>query len=158
MSLEHELSLRKPIVLLPHEALLSIYYTASCLKKRADEFFRPFGLTDVQFNVMMLLEHQSGSEEGLSQARLSDMMLVNRANTTALIDRMEKTGLVVRTPDASDRRYNIVKLTAGGRKLLADVEPLYAKEVKKIVAVLRETDQKRLIAALEKIRAKLPPQ
>jgi DNA-binding MarR family transcriptional regulator len=157
MSLEHELGLRKPIALLPHEALLSIYYTASCLKKRADEFFRPFGLTDVQFNVMMLLEHQGGSEDGLSQARLSDMMLVNRANTTALIDRMEKAGLVVRTPDASDRRYNIVKLTAEGRKLLADVEPLYAKEVKKIVTVLKEAEQKRLIAALEKIRAKLAP-
>ena len=157
MSLEQELGLRKPIALLPHEALLNIYYTASCLKKRADEFFRPFGLTDVQFNVMMLLEHQSGAEEGLSQAKLSDMMLVNRANTTALIDRMEKAGLVVRTPDASDRRYKIVKLTSQGKKLLAEVEPLYAKEVKKIIAVLKEAEQKKLIEALERIRTKLPP-
>jgi DNA-binding MarR family transcriptional regulator len=155
MSLEHELGLRKPIVLLPHESLLNIYYTASCLKKRADEFFHPYGLTDVQFNALMLLQHQSGPEEGLSQARLSDMMLVNRANTTALIDRMEKAGLVVRTPDASDRRYKIVKLTGRGKKLLAQVEPLYAKEVKKVMAVFKEAEQKRLIAMLEKIRSKL---
>jgi len=158
MALEHELGLRKPIELLPHEALLNIYYTASCLKKQVDEFLRPFGLTDVQFNALMLLQYQSGTKEGLSQAQLSAMMLVNRANTTALIDRMEKAGLVVRTPDTSDRRYNIVKLTARSKKLLVEVEPLYAKEVKKIMAVFKETEQKRLIAMLEKIRTKLSRQ
>ena len=81
------------------------------------------------------------------------MMLVNRANTTALIDRMEKANLVVRTAAASDRRYNIVKLTAHGKKLLAEVEPLYAKEVKKIMAALKEPEQKKLITMLEKIRS-----
>jgi hypothetical protein len=66
MTLEHELGFRRPIALPGHRALLNIYYTASCLKKRADEFFRAFGLTDVQFNVMMLLAHQSGAEGGLT--------------------------------------------------------------------------------------------
>lgn len=156
MSLQDELGLRKPIALLPHEAVLNIYYTASCLKKRADEFFRTFGLTDVQFNVMMLLHHQSGPEEGLSQARLSDMMLVNRANTTALIDRMEKSGLVVRTAAPDDRRYNIVKLTSRGKKLFARVEPLYAKQFQEIMSALKESEQKVLIRILESIRSKLP--
>lgn len=156
MSLEHELGLRKPIAMLPHEALLNIYYTASCLKKKADGFFRPFGLTDVQFNVMMLLYHQSGAEGGLSQAKLSDMMLVNRANITSLVDRMEKAGLVVRTAAANDRRYNIVKLTSQGKKLFVKVDPLYVKEVKKIMAVFKEAEQRRLMSMLEKIRNKLP--
>jgi DNA-binding MarR family transcriptional regulator len=152
MALEQELGLRKPITLLPHEALLNVYYTASCLKKQAAEFFHPFGLTDVQFNLMMLLRHQSSPDQGLSQARLSDMMLVNRANITSLIDRMEKSDLVVRTPTPSDRRYNIIKLTGHGKKLLVEVEPLYAKEVKKIITSLKEPEQKRLITMLEKIR------
>ena len=97
MSLEAELGLRKPVALLAHEALLNTYYTASCLRKKAGEFLRPFGLTDVQFNLMML---------------------VNRANITSLIDRMEKAGLVARTSTPSDRRYNIIKLTGRGKKLL----------------------------------------
>ena len=154
MSLEQELGLRKPIALAGHESLLNIYYTASCLKKRAGEFLRSFGLTDVQFNALALLQHQSGQVGGLSQAQLSDMMLVNRANITSLIDRMEKAELVVRT-SASDRRYNIVKLTGRGKKLLAQVEPLYAREVKKIMACLKEGEQKGLVAVLEKIRSKL---
>jgi len=155
MSLEHELGFRKPIALLVHEALLNIYFTATCIKKRAAEFLRPFGLTDVQLNVLMLLHHQSASEGGLSQAEISDMMLVNRANITSLIDRMEKAKLVVRTADDDDRRYNIIKLTERGRRLFVKVEPLYAKEVKKAMAVLKDTEQKRLIKMLERVRTNI---
>ena len=152
MSLEFELCLRRPFTLLAHEALLNIYYSASCLKKKAGEFFRPFGLTDVQFNLMMLLKYQSGKDEGLCQAQLSNMMLVNRANITFLIDRMEKVDLVIRTPAPDDRRSNIVKLTGRGRELLAQIEPLYTKEVKRIMAALNLDEQKTVIKMLERIR------
>jgi len=155
MALEHELGLKKPFTLLPHEALLNIYYTTSRLKKRADEFLRTFGLTDVQFNVLMLLHYQSSPDEGLNQTQLSSMMLVNRANVTSLIDRMEKAGLVVRIADTSDRRYNIIKLTAKSKKLLAQIEPLYANQIKKIMAPLKGPEQKKLITMLGKIRSKL---
>ena len=155
MSLEHELGLRKPIAMLGHEALLNIYFTATCIKKRAVEFLRPFGLTDVQLNVLMLLHHQSGDEGGLSQAQISDMMLVNRANITSLIDRMEKAKLVVRTAAAGDRRYNIIKLTERGKKIFAKVDPLYAKEVKSAMAVLKGAEQKKLVGMLEKVRVNI---
>lgn len=158
MSLELELCLRKPFTLLAHEALLNIYYSASCLKKKAGEFLRPFGLTDVQFNLMMLLKYQSSQNEGLSQAQLSSMMLVNRANITSLIDRMEKIDLVVRTPAPTDRRSNIVKLTGRGRTLLAKIEPLYTKEVKRIMAALKQDEQKAVIEMLEKIRGNISGQ
>lgn len=149
--LQNELNMNNPIKLGAHEALLNIYYTASKVKKRADEFFRPFGLTDVQFNLMMLLAHQSKKNDGLSQARLSEMMLVNRANITSLIDRMEKSDLVKRTP-AADRRFNIVKLTAKGKNQLAKIEPAYAQGVKKVMSALSGSEQKQLIKMLEKVR------
>jgi len=155
VSLEKELGFSRPIELLAHEALLNIYYTASCLKKRADAFLRSFGLTDVQFNALMLLAHQSGKEGGLSQARLSEMMLVNRANITSLVDRMEKAGLVVRTDATGDRRKNIVKLTEHANKLLAQVEPLYAAQVRQIMAVFTESERKGLISMMETIRSTL---
>jgi len=158
MSLEVELRFKKPIVLLAHKALLNTYYTASCLRKKAGEFLRPFGLTDVQFNLMMLLQHQSGHQIGLSQAQLSNMMLVNRANITSLIDRMEKAGFVERTPSPSDRRSNIVRLSGRGKKLLAQIEPIYAKEIKRIMATLKQAEQKRLISMLEKIRSNISEQ
>ena len=151
MALQYELNMNKPIKLGAHEALLNIYYTASKIKKRADEFFRPFGLTDVQFNLIMLLSHQSGKEGGLSQAQISEMMLVNRANITSLIDRMESADLVKRT-SAADRRVNIVKLTDKGKNKLAKIEPSYAKGVKEAMSALSDSEQKQLIKLLEKVR------
>jgi DNA-binding MarR family transcriptional regulator len=41
------------------------------------------------------------------------MMMVNRANVTGLVDRLEKAGLVRRTA-TGDRRYNMIKLTDRG--------------------------------------------
>jgi DNA-binding MarR family transcriptional regulator len=155
MPLEQELGLRKGFETGEHEALLNIYYTASLLKKKADVFFHQFGLTDVQFNVMMLLAYQSGSQQGLSQAQLSDMMLVNRANITSLIDRMEKAGLVTRTAEPGDRRYNIVKMTAKGKKIFAKVEPSYLEQVRKIMASLDAAELKRITGMLEKVRRTL---
>lgn len=152
MSLEQELGLKKEIGFLQHRAMLNIYYTASCMKKRAGDFFRPFELTDVQFNLMMLLRHQGGDEDGLTQAQLSHMMLVNRANITSLIDRMEKGGFVVRTSTPADRRSNIIKLTAKGQKLMEKIEPLYTAEVKKIMDCLNQQDQNQLVRILGVIR------
>ncbi len=155
MSLKEELKLKKGFDIVEHEALLNIYYTASLLKKRADVFFKAFGLTDVQFNVMMLLHYHGGSQGGLSQVQLSDMMLVNRANITTLIDRMEKASLVMRTSASDDRRTNIIKLTAKGKRLFAKAEPLYAKQVQQVMSGVAGAEQKKLMMILERVRASI---
>jgi DNA-binding MarR family transcriptional regulator len=155
ISIEEEIGFRKPITLPPHKVLLSIYHTASRLRRKAGEFLRPFGLTDVQFNLLMLLQHQSDPGGGLSQAQLGSMMLVNRADITSLIDRMEKANLVARTATPSDRRCNIIHLTDRGRQLLAQIEPLYAKEVKRVIASLSDKEQAKMMQALEKVRASI---
>lgn len=152
MALKEELGLRRDFDDTAHEALLNIYYTASMMKKRADVFFGRFGLTDVQFNMMVLLHYQSGKEGGLSQAQISDMMLVNRANITSLVDRMEKAGLIKRTAHKNDRRFNIIKLTAKGEKLFTKVEPFYIEQIKNAMTGITQIEQNRLMAALEKIR------
>ncbi|MHC4290483.1 MAG: MarR family winged helix-turn-helix transcriptional regulator [Planctomycetota bacterium] len=153
MGLKEELKLSKDFISVEHEALLNLYYTSICIKKHAVEFFRNYELTDVQFNLMMALKHHSG-KEGLSQARLSEMMMVNRANVTGLIDRLEKIGMVQRTA-AADRRYNMIRLTTKGKKLLEKLDPAYGKEVQKAMSILSEGDMKRLVTACEKLRKNL---
>jgi DNA-binding MarR family transcriptional regulator len=103
----------------------------------------------------MLLQHQDNLNGGLNQAQLSSMMLVNRADITALIDRMERATLVARTAAPSDRRCNIIQLTGRGRRLLSQIEPLYAKEVKRIMAGLSDKEQTKMMQALEKVRASI---
>lgn len=153
MGLKEELKLSKDLISVEHEALLGLYYTTIALKKHAAEFFTPYGLTDVQFNLMMLIHHHGG-EPGLSQARLSEMMMVNRANVTGLVDRLEKAGMARRTA-AEDRRYNMIQLTPKAKKVLEKADPAYGAEVRKVMSALSKTDQKSLIKACEKIRANL---
>jgi DNA-binding MarR family transcriptional regulator len=155
MALQQELGLRRSFRVLEHEAVLNIYYTGACIKKKADDVFRTLGLTDVQFSVMMLLHYQSGGEDGLSQSQLSDMMLVNRANITTLVDRMEKADIVVRTASPEDRRRNIVKLTKRGKRLFAKAEPLYSKLVRKVMSPASSAQQRNIITILGKIRSRL---
>lgn len=155
MGLKEELGLPNPIKHLPHEALLNIYHTAALAKKKADAFFKARGLTDVQFNVMTLLVTQAGENGGLTQVDLSRMMLVNRANVTTLIDRMEKANLVKRVAAQDDRRYNTIKLTTLGRKLYNDVAPEYVENAREIMKTLNKTETRQLIQSLERIRASL---
>ena len=155
MKLEKELKLKQGIKVAEHEALLNIYYTGDVLKKRARQFFRKYGVTDVQFNLLELLYYQAPENVGLTQGELSRMLLVNRSNMTSLIDRMEKAHLVTRFDVPGDRRYNAIRLTSQGKKILLGVEHEYIEEVKKIMGVLSKSEMEVLTRAMERIRQSL---
>lgn len=155
MSLKSELNMRKGFDYPAHEALLSVYYTAARVRKKAEEFFRRHGLTDVQFNVLSLLKHQSIDDRGLTQVELSRMMLVNRANITTLIDRMEKAGLVERKPMPDDRRYNTIRLTPHGLRMYTEVQGHYKKKVAQIMGALADHELDALMSILQKVRQNL---
>jgi len=152
MGLRAELGLTKDFASPQLEALLSIYYTASMIKKRADLLFGEFGLTDVQYNLMNLLHYEGGEDTGLSQAQLGEMMMVNRANVTTLVDRMEKAALVVRTTHRSDRRLKIVKLTPKGEKLFLKVRPFYIRQINLAMSSLEGKKLESLALMLERVR------
>ena len=155
MRLQDELGLRKGFAHLPHETLLSLYYTAAQLKKTADAFFREYGLTDVQFNLLMLLHHQAEPGEGLTQVDLSRMMLVNRANITGLVDRMEKAGLVERRAVPGDRRYNTIVMTPHGKKLLTKVENDYRRTIEGLLGGITQAEMRQLTDLLGRVREHL---
>jgi DNA-binding MarR family transcriptional regulator len=99
---------------------------------------RAHDLTEAQFNVLMLLKHQS--ENGMTQVELSDRMFVNRANMTGVIDRMERDGLVRRRPRPGDRRVHVVGITARGQRRVDRAEADYFKEVRRITRGLSDKD------------------
>ncbi|MFC1736198.1 MarR family winged helix-turn-helix transcriptional regulator [Candidatus Hydrogenedentota bacterium] len=155
MGLKEELGLKRNFTNPAHEALLNIYHTGAILKKRSREFFSEYGITDVQFNVLALLCHQSSDNEGVTQAQLSQMMLVNRANVTSIIDRMEKADLVARTPVPGDRRCNAIQLTAKGLGIFKEVEEKYDRNVLEIMSVLFDEEVSQLVGMLERVRNNL---
>ena len=151
MSLYEELGLNKPFVNRAHETLLNIVLTGSLLMKEARRVLKPYGLTEAHFNILMLLEHQCEDEQ-INQTELGRMLLVNRSNVTGLIDRMEQAGLVIRMPDAEDRRVHQVKLTEKGRDVLRKCQTIYYRRIEEVMSVLPVGRRDLLIGSLETLR------
>jgi len=154
MSLQKELGFQRPIENPLHAAVLSVVLTGSLLVKEGHRIMRPFGITDAQFNVLMLLKYQSDDGE-LNQTALGRMLLVNRSNITGLTDRLEQAGLVRRVMDTTDRRVNRVRLTPKGRSVLDRAEQAYFARVQEIMGTLSEKENMQLITFLERIRKAL---
>ena len=154
MALREELGFPNPVAHEAHETVLNVLVTAGLLAKEGERVVRPYGLTDAQLNVLMLLRYQSGDGE-LDQSTLGRMLVVNRSNVTGLVDRMEEAGWVRRTPDAQDRRVKQVGLTAEGKKILRSAEKVYLQRVEEVVGGLTGGEREALRSALEKLRRKL---
>jgi DNA-binding MarR family transcriptional regulator len=154
MSLKDELGLPHPIGNDAHEAVLSVFLTGMMLAKEGDRILRPFGLTDSQFNVLMLLSYQSDKGE-INQTNLGQMLLVNRSNVTGLVDRMEQAGWVERTADAEDRRVKRVRMTAAGREVLGRAQKAYFARIEEVMGVLPTEAHARLCRMLERVRERL---
>ncbi len=154
MGLQRELNLPHPIQDPSHEVALAVVLTSEMLTKEADRLLRAFGLTEAQFNVLMLLAYQSGPE-GISQTQLSRMLLVNRANVTGLVDRMERDRLIERVSEPGDRRMRIIRMTQKGRELLEKAVGPYLERADGVVGALSTKEREELLGLLEKIRSRV---
>lgn len=150
MKLKEELGLDQAIETMEHECLLSILYTAMMLYKASYVYFRKYGITDAQFNVLIQLQYGKG--EGLSQIDLVKRLVVNKSDMTGIIDRLEKAGLVVRENHPKDRRVNMIKITRKGKETVNRIEPGYFARVKKIMSGLSQKDMGTILKSMENIR------
>jgi len=150
MRLHKELKLKQPLASVNHEALLSLVRTSALMQKLSDRFFSQFGLTDVQFNILMILKEHGSA--GLSQQELSEHLIVTKSNVVGLIDRLERSGYVKRMSHPSDRRFNQIVLTPRGGKLELRIEESYFAEVDRMMNALSTPQKKAVIQAMERIR------
>lgn len=73
-------------------------------------------------------------------SELSRMLLVSNGNATAVVDRLEKDGLVQRETEDGDRRRVRVRLTPRGLDVFEDMAAGHEAEVDEIFAELTEDD------------------
>lgn len=154
MGLQEELGLDRPFQDRRHETVLSIVRTAALLTAVGEELFRDVGLTEAQFNVLMVLRY---SDAPPTQVELGRKLVVSRASVTSVLDRMEKKGLIRRRTVAGNRRIRRIELTAAGKEALDRVEPPYRKRLHAALAPLGERDCENLLAVLERLRANVLP-
>jgi DNA-binding MarR family transcriptional regulator len=110
-------------------------------------------ITLPQFDVLVQLSRQ---DEGLSFVELSRKLLVTSGNLTGIIDRLERETLVLREPDASDRRVVRICLTAKGKEVVARLIPEHVKQIESVFNRIPNKDLRQLRVLLGKLRTVLP--
>jgi len=104
-----------------HCLCLAAQRAARSLARRFDDAFRPLGLTNGQFSLLMALNRPKPP----SIAPLADFLAMDRTTLTAALKPLERRGLIRIAVDPDDRRGRLINLTAQGRKLLAKAVPIW---------------------------------
>lgn len=105
--------------------------------------------TLAQFDVLAQLERHP---EGISFRELSRELLVTAGNLTGIVDRLEREGLVVRSPAPNDRRSFLLHLTDDGRALAKRLIAKHKKDLEEAMGVLSEQELTQLRDLLEKLQ------
>ena len=118
---------------LPHSATLEVRDRCLCfraqraaraLARRFDAAFRPFGITQGQFSLMMALNRPAPPTMG----EVAPFLAMDRTTLTAALKPLARRGLVTIRPDPKDARARRLALTDDGRALLAEALPVWRAE------------------------------
>jgi len=86
--------------------------------------------------------------EPASQAALGRRCGIDRSDMVALVNELAGKGLVERTPDASDRRRNVITITPGGRRKLGKLDKLLGRIQEELLAPLSSDEREQLVRML----------
>ncbi|MEU5211580.1 MarR family transcriptional regulator [Streptomyces sp. NPDC020742] len=87
----------------------------------------------------------------VSQAELGRTVGIDPKDMVALVNDLQKDGLVTRTPDPGDRRKNAIEISADGRQRLRRTQQLGDRANAELTADLTPAEREQLIALLTRI-------
>jgi len=109
-----------------------------------------FATTLPRFDLMAQLERHP---EGLKMNELSRLLMVTGGNITAIVDQVEKEGLVERLDEPADRRAFRIRLTPAGRKTFAEMACAHEEWVVELLSGLSRREQDELLKLLAKLKS-----
>jgi DNA-binding MarR family transcriptional regulator len=80
------------------------------LAEQGNKALAPFGIDGKELGILVVI----AGPEPLSQQQVAQRLGVDRTTMVAMLDALERKGIVSRHPDAADRRRNVVELTEAG--------------------------------------------
>ena len=110
---------------------------------------RDFAITLPRFDLMAQLERYP---EGLKMNTLSRLLMVTGGNVTAIVDQLEKEGLVERLEEPADRRAFRIRLTRAGEKSFAEMARAHEEWVVELLAGMSRREQDELLKLLAKVK------
>jgi MarR family 2-MHQ and catechol resistance regulon transcriptional repressor len=103
------------------------------------------GLTD--FAALEALLHKGP----LTITEIQSKVPLALGSMTAAVDRLEKKGLILRTPSPEDRRAKILKLSPKGRSAVETAFTRHAADLETVMAGLHQREKRQLLDLLKKL-------
>ena len=129
-------------------AVTSLMRVHQMMTRRADQILAPIDLTFARYELLVRLYFREGS---LPLTHLGKALQIHQTSITSLVDRLEKQGLIRRTPHATDRRVTIAQITPAGRVLTGKAISLLNSEFFRDLG-LTDREAHLLIGLLMKMR------
>jgi DNA-binding MarR family transcriptional regulator len=120
------------------------------LDAAVQQVFRLFDLTSADFRVIVALR-RAGPPYQLPQARLMTQLALTSGTISVRVDRLTKRGMVTREPDPSDKRGQLVGLTADGLRLFDEIAPLHLANEERLLSSLTSGERTALAQLLRKL-------
>jgi len=127
------LSPRRSACLAAFTKFMRAYNAFSAAQARTLHF--PVELQGSGFPILEVLFHKGP----LSQREIAGKILRTGGNISQAIDKLERAGLVVRTPGA-DRRIHLVQLTEQGERLISEWFPVVAENIEDLFLSLSDEE------------------
>ncbi|HEX3768988.1 MAG TPA: MarR family transcriptional regulator [Puia sp.] len=130
------------------KAIINLIYTFNWVNEKINSRFEPFDITQQQFNILRILR---GAGQPLSTLQIRQRMLDKMSDTSRIVDRLVKKGMVKKSTCREDRRLVDVLLTDKGKKLLQSMDGMN-EEMDSVFKYLSNEEAKLLNVLLDKIR------
>jgi len=111
------------------------------------EAFAGAGMRRYHFSVLVAL-----AEDGpASQARLGRRLSIDRSDMVAVVNDLERDGLVARVRDEQDRRRNLVRLTPAGKRALDRLDARVEEAQAAVLGPLSAAERQDLLRLLTRV-------
>lgn len=138
--------------LLPMAVFGRIYRIAGAMGDRMERTYARFGIGRGEFDVLATLR-RAGEPYMLAPKQLSDTLMLTTGGMTGRLDKLEKAGLITRSPAPGDRRSLRAQLTPAGRELVDEAVVAGLEVQRETLGRLRRTDAERLGDLLRQLLA-----
>ena len=128
------------------KVLINILYTANWISNHQTMFFKPFGISPQQYNILRIL---NGANKPLKVQTIKERMIERSPNATRLMDKLCSKKLIERIPCPGDRRVVHILISEKGKQLLEDISDNFNDEILKNI-----TEQEAVLLSdlLDKLR------
>lgn len=101
------------------KALINIKYTANWLYSKEIEYFKPYGISPQQYNILRILR---GAGQPTKVQIIKERMIERAPNATRLMDKLCDKKLIVRSRCNHDRRVVFINISDKGLELLTEID------------------------------------